>query len=70
METHEENWTYQQDNAPIHNAKLVNDVFNTQNISILAGVALSPDSHPTKSLWSILSNKVYENGQQDDPLSH
>lgn len=61
---HGDNWTFQQDNAPIHSAKHTKDFLNSRGIPTLQWPAVSPDLNPMENLWSILSQNVYKNGRQ------
>lgn len=67
-ELHEDKWTFQQDNAPIHAAKLTKEFFKARNIPVLEWPAVSPDLNPIEDLWGMLSAAVYKNGQQFDTL--
>ncbi len=55
---------YQQDNAPIHTSWLSKAWFTDHRIELLDWPARSPDLNPIENLWSLLSCKVYRNGQQ------
>lgn len=67
-EKYGDNWIFQQDNAPIHNARHTRQFFEEKNIPVLKWPAVSPDLNPIENLWSILSNQVYKNGRQFDNL--
>ena len=53
-------FTFQQDGAPCHTAKLTTDALQKANICVLPRVAQSPDLNPTEHLWNHLANKLDE----------
>lgn len=65
-----DNWTYQQDNAAIHTAKVTKNFFNDRKIPLLQWPALSPDLNPIEDLWGILSARVFKNGRQFETVRH
>lgn len=67
-ENYGDSWVFQQDNAPIHNARHTKHFFEERNIPVLKWPAVSPDLNPIENLWGILSNAVYNNGRQFDNL--
>ena len=60
---HGEDFIFMQDNAPCHAATYIKEGFNELNIKNLPWPSCSPDLNPMENIWSILSSKVYENGQ-------
>ena len=49
---------YQQDNAPVHTAKIAQDVFVAKNVKVLPWPAYSPDLNPIENLWSMLERNL------------
>ncbi|CAB1452154.1 unnamed protein product [Pleuronectes platessa] len=57
-------WVFQQDNAPIHNARLTKTFFQENNITLLDHPACSPDLNPIENIWGWMAREVYKNGLQ------
>ena len=49
---------YQEDNAPIHKAKVVKEYMMQNNISVLSWPAYSPDLKPIENCWSLLKQRL------------
>lgn len=55
-----ENFILQQDNAPIHKAKLVTKYLKDANVNVLTWPPQSPDLSPIENLWSLLKYRIAE----------
>ena len=54
---------YQQDNAPIHQAKVTKDFFKNSSITTVNWPPRSPDINIAENVWKIISDIVYDRQQ-------
>lgn len=50
---------YQQDNCPIHTARIITQWFGNNNIELLPWPSRSPDINPIENVWGLLVKKIY-----------
>ena len=55
---------YQQDNCPIHTAKVTKEWFSSKTINVMKWPSYSPDLNPMENIWATLAQNVYANGRQ------
>uniref|UniRef100_A0A673BPF4 Tc1-like transposase DDE domain-containing protein n=1 Tax=Sphaeramia orbicularis TaxID=375764 RepID=A0A673BPF4_9TELE len=52
-------WVFQQDNAAVHNARLMKDFFRQNNITLLDHPACSPDLNPIENIWGWMARECF-----------
>ncbi|XP_066253588.1 uncharacterized protein [Euwallacea similis] len=60
----DQEWIFQQGNAPIHTVQVVETWLTTNNILVLEWPAISPDLSIIENLWGWLVKHVYTEGRQ------
>lgn len=61
-------WTFQQDNAPIHTARVVKSWIQEQNVTLMEWPPYSPDLNIIENVWGWMTRKVYESGRQFEDI--
>lgn len=51
---------FQQDNCPIHTARIITQWYQNNNIEILPWPSCSPDMNPLENVWSLIVKKIYK----------
>jgi len=54
----DDQWVFQQDNAPCHKAKSVTAWFKANQVNVLSWPARSPDLKPIENVWSWIDRKL------------
>uniref|UniRef100_A0A672ZJP4 Tc1-like transposase DDE domain-containing protein n=1 Tax=Sphaeramia orbicularis TaxID=375764 RepID=A0A672ZJP4_9TELE len=52
-------WVFQQDNAAVHNARLMKNFFREINITLLDHPACSPDLNPIENIWGWMAKECF-----------
>lgn len=55
-----DNFVFQQDNCPIHKARLVQNFMQNNNITTLPWVSKSPDLNPIENVWGEMAKQIYK----------
>ena len=55
---------FQQDNAPCHASREMNESLSSRNIKIMPWPAYFPDLNPIENIWGIMTQHVYAGGRQ------
>ena len=61
-------WVFQQDNAPIHTARLTRSWLTSKQIRTLPWPARSPDLNIIENVWEELVRHVYKRGRRFETL--
>ncbi len=70
-EKHDNDYIFQQDNAPCHSANLTHECFEENGVTFMDWPSLSPDLNLIENVWSEMARQVYADGRQFniiDPL--
>ncbi|GLD57284.1 mitochondrial ubiquitin ligase activator of nfkb 1-A isoform X1 [Lates japonicus] len=59
-----DDWVFQQDNTAVHNARLMRNFFQENNVALLDYPVCSPDLNPIENVWGWMAREVYKNGRQ------
>lgn len=59
-------WIFQQDNSPIHKAKIVNKFIENSNIQTLVWPAQSPDLSPIENAWAEIKRRTKDRNPSNE----
>lgn len=51
---------FMQDNSPLHQAHLIQDLLGELHIEVIDWPPYSPDLNPIENLWALMKAKIYE----------
>jgi len=51
-------WTFQQDNAPVHTARIVQQWFKDAGVVLLEQPPQSPDLSPIENAWALMKSAI------------
>lgn len=54
------NFIFQQDNCPVHTARIIKNWFEENNIACLPWCSRSPDLNPIENVWGYMVKKMYD----------
>lgn len=60
---------FQEDNAPVHTAKIARSFLTSSNIELFPWPAQSPDMNPIENIWSYIEVKIRQRDSQPSSVS-
>ena len=57
------NFIFQQDNAPVHNARVTKQFLLDEHVNVMEWPPYSPDLNPIENVWAEMSKRVYAGGR-------
>jgi len=60
---------FQEDNAPVHTAKVARSFIASSNVELLPWPAQSPDINPIENLWSYIEVKIRQRDSQPSSVT-